>query len=172
METPTAAFCGLWYLALASAEIQKSLLSWKVWEGHMQDSPAQDQLFVVLLMLSMAVGLSPHSQEGCGCTSESIPFCAMPLAQTALAKVTQSRGKRSLKYVLQAQRGQLSQPLSLLPSLSPLPPHPLAVSHGQWRVGTWAWRGAGKMEECEQTLTTDLGQKGLWARGGGSDVEW
>lgn len=28
------------------------------------------------------------------------------------------------------------------------------------------------MEECEQTLMTDLGQKGLWARGDGGGVEW
>ena len=135
METPTAAFCGLWSLALGSAEIQKSLLNWKVWERRMQDAPTQDQLFVVLLILSVDVGLSPRGQEGCGPTSESIPFCAMPLGQTALAKVTQGRGKRSLKYVLQPQRGQLSLRLSLLPLLSPLPSQPLVGSHGRERGG-------------------------------------
>lgn len=83
-ETPRAAFCGLWSLTLGSAEIQKFLLNGKVWEGRMQDSSAQDWLFVALLMLSVAV--SPHSQEGCGPASEIIPFCAMPPGQTALAK--------------------------------------------------------------------------------------
>lgn len=63
----------------------------------MLESPAQDQLFLVLLMLSMAVGPPPCSQEGCSPRSESIPFCAMPLRQTALTKMAQGRGKWSLK---------------------------------------------------------------------------
>jgi len=56
-------------------------------------SPAQDQLFVVLLMLSVAVGLSPCGQEGRGPVLESILFCAMSLGQIALAKVTRAGGK-------------------------------------------------------------------------------
>lgn len=54
----------------------------------MGDSPAQDQLFMVLLMLSVAAGLCPRSQEGYVPTPESIPFCALPLGRTALAKET------------------------------------------------------------------------------------
>lgn len=86
METPRAAFCGLWSLAPSSAEAQTSFLKWEVWKGQMQDSSAQGQLFVVPLMLSMALVLSPHSQEGCSPKSEGIPFPAVPLGQTALAK--------------------------------------------------------------------------------------
>lgn len=108
METPTA-FCGFWSLAPGPAHIQKPLLNCKMWKGQMQDSLAQDQLFMVLLVLR-----SPHSQEGHGLTSGSIPFCAMPPGQTALAKVTQSRGKSSVEYVLQLQRHQFYKDISSL----------------------------------------------------------
>lgn len=126
METP-AAFCCFWSLALGLAHIQKSLLNWKLWKRQMEDSSAQGQLFMVLLVLR-----SPHSQEGHGPTSGSITFCAMPPEQTALAKVTQSRVKSSLKYVLQLQRHQLSLCLNCLWAcchhcLLSLPPAPCGM---------------------------------------------
>lgn len=110
--------CFLWLLVFGTRPSTQtnSLLNWKVWNGQMQDSPAQDQLFMVLLVLR-----SPHSQKGQGPTSGRITFCSMPPGQAALAKATQSRGKSSLKCILQLQRHQLSLCLSLLPSLTPLP---------------------------------------------------
>lgn len=132
METPTAAFCGLWCLALGSAEIKECLLSGKAWEGQMRDSPAQDRLFMVLLMLSVAAGLCPCSQEGCGPTPESILFCALPLGRTALAKETLGRGeKESEIHFASPKRSIISTsepPAITVPSPSPAP-------HGVWWLG-------------------------------------
>ena len=86
------------------------------------------------------------AQCGCGavsmwpgrtwpCAGEHPVLCNVSRANS-LGQSDQGRGKRSLKYVLQVQRGQLFLPLSLLPSLLPLPPQPLAGSQGWGRGGT------------------------------------
>lgn len=64
----------------------------------MLDPPAQDQLFMVLLVLSVAMGWSPCSQEGCGPTIREHPILCNASSETALAKVTQSRGKREMCF--------------------------------------------------------------------------
>lgn len=164
METPTA-FCGFWSLApgLAHKQILFKLESVERTNAGLPSS-----------------GSAFHGAAGAQVSSQSErtwPYIREHhiLGNASRANsLSQSYPEQGVKqpevYFATTKTSIISLPEpAVITNPSPFHQH-LVGCCDQGRRGAWAWRGIGKTEKYEQTLTIDLGQKGLWAQGDGGGV--